>query len=296
MRNDSSVSARIADPLFPHLLDVLADPASEGLILAGGFGLRLKQEHLRRTGARTLLAEIPPARATQDLDFFLRMELWSDADKGAAVRGLLDRLGYRERVPHLKFEKALAPDARTVKVDLLARTPLPEENIPVRRAADPTRHPSRVGSGTGIDLHGGETPEAFAVEDAPVSVAVSGVATDGTPVEASVLVPHPYAWLNMKVKAADDWTQRPKPFAEKHAFDVYLLVAMLTPDEVAKAETLAARYANHSVAAEVRVAAARLYGEPSGPGFAEAERQASGPLDHGLFWEALRAALGIAPS
>lgn len=288
--------ARSHDPLLPHLLDILADPASDGLILTGGFGLRLKQEHLRLSGARTLITELPPARATQDLDFFLRMELWSDAAKGAAVRALLDRLGYQERVRYLKFEKSLTPDApddRKVKVDLLARSPRKDEPITVRRATDPIRHPSRVGSGMGIDLHGGETPEAFAVEDMAVPLVVTGAATTGTLVETSVRVPHPYAWLNMKVKAAADWTERPKPFSEKHAFDVYLLVAMLTPDEVAEAEALVVRYEYHPVAIEVRTAAVRLYGEPSGVGFVEAERQAGGQLDHELFWEALKTVLRI---
>jgi hypothetical protein len=59
------------DPLRPHLLDILAAPVSSDLILAGGFGLLLKQEHLYQTEARTLITPLPPARATQDLDFFL---------------------------------------------------------------------------------------------------------------------------------------------------------------------------------------------------------------------------------
>lgn len=106
-------------------------------------------------------------------------------------------------------------------------------------------------------------------------------------------VPHPCAWLNRKVKIAEDWTLRPKPFAEKHAFDAYLLTAMLTEDEVTGAEALARRYVEHPVATHVRAAAGRLYGTPSGPGFAEAERQAGGALDHELFWEALQTVLGI---
>lgn len=284
------------DPLLPHLLDLLADPAADSLILAGGFGLRLKQEHLRQSGARTLVDQFPAARATQDLDFFLRIELWSERDRGTALRAALDRLGYRERVPHLKFEKPLASDGsegRSVKVDLMARTPLPQEDIPVSRAKDPARHPSRVGSGLGVDLHGNETPEAFAVEDSPVPLRISGATTDGTPVEATVYVPHPYAWLNMKVKAADDWVRRPKPFSEKHAFDVYLLTAMLTAEEISQARNLAARHGDRPLATQIRAAAGHLYGTPTAPGFEEAQRQADSALDHAVFWEALQAVLGI---
>ena len=36
----------VNDPLLPHLMDIASDPASEGLILAGGFGMRLKQVEL----------------------------------------------------------------------------------------------------------------------------------------------------------------------------------------------------------------------------------------------------------
>ena len=43
------------DPLLPHLLDILSSPASRGLILAGGFGIHVKQSYLRDTNARTLI-------------------------------------------------------------------------------------------------------------------------------------------------------------------------------------------------------------------------------------------------
>ena len=56
--------AFLNDPLMPHLLDILSDPASEGLILGGGFGIRLKQLELARIGVPTLISDIPPARAT----------------------------------------------------------------------------------------------------------------------------------------------------------------------------------------------------------------------------------------
>ena len=49
-----------ADPLFPHLLDIVSDPAAQGLILGGGFGMRLKQQDVAAKGERTLIAEVPP--------------------------------------------------------------------------------------------------------------------------------------------------------------------------------------------------------------------------------------------
>lgn len=45
------------------------------LIVGGGFGIYLKEEYVRRLGARTLLNEWPESRSTNDLDLFLRPEL-----------------------------------------------------------------------------------------------------------------------------------------------------------------------------------------------------------------------------
>lgn len=111
-----------------------------------------------------------------------------------------------------------------MKVDLLARSPRDDEGIRVKVP--------RVGSGSGIDLHGFETPEAFAVEEMSVSLPVAGLNSEGTNVNTSVTVPHVYAWLNMKVKAAHDWLRadrgeiEKKPARIKHVFDVYILTAL----------------------------------------------------------------------
>jgi hypothetical protein len=149
------------DPLLPHLLDILSSPDSRGLILAGGFGIRIKQSYLRDTNTRTLITPFPEARATLDLDFFLSLSLFVEKERGAAVRQLLDKLNYTEYTPKYQFEKPMASASpeQKVKVDLLAR--LPEgEDIHVKSL--------RVGANSGIDLHGRETPEGFAVEENPV--------------------------------------------------------------------------------------------------------------------------------
>jgi hypothetical protein len=282
------------EPLMPHLLDIASSTESRSLILAGGFGIRLKQEHLRRSNSRTLIPVYPEARATEDLDFFLKMELFQQAGEIAGVRTLLDSLGYETVNKDWKFRKPLgAPYTdRMVDVDLLARHPTLDEAVKVKSP--------RVGSGAGIGLHGHETPEAFAVEDQPVEVGVEGQRRDGTFVSTSVQVPHPYAWINMKVKAAHDWLEarngprRPKLGIEKHVLDVYLLTAMLTEQEIREAEGLAERYATHPIAQEIREYAKELYANPTAPGFVEVARQTDVALDHDTFWEALCAVLGIA--
>lgn len=283
----------MTDPLFSHLLDIASDPASQNLILGGGFGIRIKQLYLKERGVRTLLPEAPSARATQDLDFFLHLSLFLQKERGVAVRTLLDRLLYEEHTPRWQFGKPFdpaIPEIR-VRVDLLARTPLVQENVKVKSP--------RVGVGTGIDLHGRETPEAFAVEDLPLWVPLSGFRSDGVEVTTGIQVAHPYASLNMKVKAAHDWLRRERGLspqkrnAERHVFDVYVLIAMLTEAELEEASGIAERYRAFPVAEEIRVCAQELYGDAEAPGMVELKRQVGGDINYPLFWTALSKALKI---
>ena len=36
------------DPLSPYLAEIIARPEAQGIILSGGFGMRLKQYHLHQ--------------------------------------------------------------------------------------------------------------------------------------------------------------------------------------------------------------------------------------------------------
>ncbi len=216
----------VEDALLPHLLDIVSDPAAEGLILAGGLGIQLKRQYLRDTEARTLITvgELPAVRPTQDIDLFLLIELFLKKERGATFRNLLNGLDYKPNKPNWKFGKPLGsafPAHVEVILDLMARSPQEDENVKY--------DDMRVGKKSGTDLHGRNTPEAFAVEDVPLKIDVSGTRTDGMEIDAEVLVPHSYAWLNMKVKTAHDWlTQASANPSEKHTFDVYMLTAMLT--------------------------------------------------------------------
>lgn len=284
----------MSDPLLPHLLDIVSDPAAEGLILAGGFGMRIKQNYLNETQARTLIAEVPTARATQDLDFFLRMELFLQPERGRNIRTLLDGLAYTEHTPKWQFGKpydAASPD-RQVMVDLLARRPGPDEPI---RSDD-----RRVGGKSGTDLHGRTTAEAFAIEEQPQAIPVSGTKSNGTVVDARVHVPHPYAFLQMKIKAAHEWHERKqkgehKPYSEKHVFDVYILVAMLTEQELIECSTLAAKYEDHPIARDNRLHSEVLFETADAPGFLEVARQGGAAVrsNHAVFVEALYGAVGV---
>ena len=168
----------------------------------------------------------------------------------------------------------------------MARSPQEDENVKFDNI--------RVGSKSGTGLHGRNTTEAFAVEDMPLKIGVSGTRTDGTNIKSEIFVPHPYAWLNMKIKAAHDWLRKASSNpSEKHTFDVYMLTAMLTEFEIETASELALKYASHPIAAENKKFAVELYGSPDSAGCREAARQAGKPLDYEVFWAALRQVLGI---
>jgi len=283
----------VDDPLLPHLVDLMADPGAAGLILVGGYGIRLKQAHLASVDAMTLLDEIPPARATYDLDIFLNMKFLASQTAGQEIRGLIDRLGYIEKQPYWQFSKPLNETMpnREVVLDLIARRPIEDENVKV--------NPPRVGSGSRTGLHGRLTPEAFAADVNPTSVMLDGTNSKGERLPVEILVPHPYASLNMKIRAAYDWfcktgdTLPKKAFSEKHAFDVLILVSMLTEKEIENATAIAEQFKDLEIAGEITREAIELFASPSSPGFLEACRQAHYVPDHEIFWEALKRVLGI---
>lgn len=77
------------DPLTANLLDLLFELEGRGIpiMIGGGYGLFLKGRHLATTGERTLLEMLPKARATNDLDLFLRAELLSEPRPHARGQG-----------------------------------------------------------------------------------------------------------------------------------------------------------------------------------------------------------------
>lgn len=290
-------SSFVKDPLLPHLLDILEHTAAASLMLTGGFGLNLKRHVLLQVQADTVIdpSDWPNVRATQDLDFILKMSVFTERQRADDVANLLKNLGYKVDWRNLQFSKPLLPgmDDPRVVVDLISRMPTPSENV----KSDGTR----VGIGKGSPVHGRATAEAFAVERSPIALLVSGIDTAGMEVEAEVLVPHPFAWLNMKIRAAHEWYEeregrldtRKKPRSPKHAFDVMLIAAMMTLDERQSASLLAQEFRDHPEAMKIREEAKMLFSLPTSPGWIEARRQTGRELDHSAIWETLARTLGI---
>jgi hypothetical protein len=289
----------MSDPLIGHLSDLCRTAPSGSFILGGGLALRVRRDMLLRSGARTLARavghQLPEARVTTDIDVFLRLEVFERGDR--SLRVAIDKLGYGERTPKWQFEKELLPGPGSAEgpgamlvLDLLARTPEPGSEVRMK--------PPRVGSGSGADLHGRVTEEAFAVEQLAREIPV---VEDGITV-ARPLVAHPYAMLCMKLRASHDWLQyrqeawslssKQKPPSEKHTFDAALCVAMLTEAEQDECIGLAREYAGRPVALAIRSEAKRLFGAPEAPGWRSAVAQ--GMFDaHAPVWDALGACLGV---
>lgn len=283
------------DPLFPDLIRLLTKSPKGSFVLGGGLGLRVKQAHQIESRIQSLAQsvgqELPEARATTDIDLFLKIEIFARSELGLALRQAINELGYKERTPKWQFEKEFPEfsGSKPLVLDLLARTPYKESGVRTRS--------SRVGSGSGVELHGRETIEAFAVEDSPIVCNF----TDGMDA-GQAQVAHPYAMLNMKIRAAHDWLRfqenpwslrdRQEPPSAKHAFDGAFIIAMLTKDELAACDELSSKWAGLEVANQIKKEAVLLYGTETSPGWIEARRQGIFN-DHPLIWETMRQVLGL---
>lgn len=117
------------DPLLTTLLDLLYElrDADFPLVLVGGYGLYIRQERLQESGEPTLLEAIPPLRATNDLDVFLRTELVTDSERLRPLRGALYRLGFMVIPSAQNYQFArkftLAGQDWDIKIDLTAKPP-----------------------------------------------------------------------------------------------------------------------------------------------------------------------------
>ncbi len=294
--NELNLDLLIAkDPLTPHILDIVSQPESTHLILAGGFGIRIKSAFIREQGLqnRTLIPAIPVIRSTQDLDFFLNLDLWIEPNGSSKFRGMLERLGYSV-IPSAKnyqFGKDQDPITKrwSVKIDLLSR--IPNENEQVKSDS------RRVGTG---HIHGRSTPEAFAINEAPLTISCCGNGTINNNNHTVVRIPHPYSFINMKLMAAYDWYcsikkgDGIKNNSEKHVYDVYVLVAMLVSEEVEVCRELSGKFKDLPIAVSIKEHAISLFGDPNDAGYRKVIELLKGtPSDYDTFWQGLQTVLGL---
>jgi hypothetical protein len=237
-------------PLLTSVLDLnSALGGNAELLLGGGLGLYLKQEHLRATGARTLLPldRLPPARTTQDVDLFLRAEVIASKDEVSRYRAALDRLGFVV-VPGsewLKFKRSV--DGTEVLLDVMVG-PLGEHANDVR-IKDSRVRPKGLGGKSG--LHAFATEEALGIESGPLRIPLAGVGSDGTNASCEVLVPRAFPYALMKLGALRDRiNDENKDEGRHHAMDLYRIVGLLTEEEAEASAILARAYAGDPEIAE----------------------------------------------
>jgi hypothetical protein len=219
------------DPLITSLLDLLFELREQGpsLTVGGGFGLFLKRLNLAETGDRTLLARLPEARATNDLDLFIRAEILADLDRTRQIAEAIRSLRYEpvEDAKFLQWKKKiqLGSVTKEVKIDLLVG-PLGEYRNRLH-IKGPRARPKGE-----IELHAHCTEEAIRIEEQPFPITVRGVRSNGEPHQATVFVPQAFPYLMMKLCAFDDRrNDRDKDVGRHHALDLYTIVGMMTEAE-----------------------------------------------------------------
>lgn len=233
-------------PLITTVLDLDHALGGEvGLLIGGGLGLYLKQEHLRRTGERTLvpLALLPTARTTEDIDLFLRAEVIASTAAVARLRAALDGLGFRA-VPGsewLRFTREVG--GRRVLLDLMVG-PLREHSNAVCLRNLRARPKGLRGK---LGVHAFATEAALGIESEPMRIPLDGVRSSGLHSRCEVLIPRAFPYVLMKLGAMRDRIgDQSKQEGRHHAIDLYRIVGLLTEEEVEVSERLAREHAGHA--------------------------------------------------
>lgn len=223
------------DPLFTSLLDLFRELDTRGvpLTVGGGFGLYLKRMHLEGSGERTLFAELPSVRSTNDIDLFLRAEVLADFPRTKDIADAIKKLGYEavETAKYLQWKKPVVVVGveQEVKLDVLVG-PLGEYHSKLK-VSRPRARPKGE-----IQFHAHMVDEALHIEEQPVRIPVDGLASDGQRCRGTVYVPEGFPYLLMKLHAfSDRKADADKGLGRHHALDAYTIVGMMTEPEYDRA-------------------------------------------------------------
>ncbi len=235
-------------------LAVALEPHGIPLIIGGGYGLLLRQEHLEHSGIRTVRG-VPEARSTNDLDIFLSVEILTDACKMRALRDVLHMSGYTsiEGAEHYQFQKHVTyrGSQQQIKLDLLA--PPPRESELLDKVKVDVR---RIRNRKAKQIHAHAAPEAFCIGEGVMVLEPGGAA------EFRVRIPHPYSFLLLKLYAYRDRRDDPaKELGRYHAFDLYRIVAMMTEEEYEATEGFRDRFAEDEIVEEAQRIVAELFAD-----------------------------------
>lgn len=236
----------MTDPLKEELRALARDLRESGvpLVVGGGYGLLLRAELLRESGAQTLMPDFPGARSTEDIDIFLKAEVISDPQKTRPIREALDRRGYEPIVPHFQFQREIdyRGSPRMLRVDFLS-APVSEDLSPKVKTDSVRMRPQGFKG-----LHAHVTSEATTVEDSLLGIDI-GESEEGL----TIYLPHPFSYLILKLHALRDRVQdEGADYGRYHAFDIYGSIAMLTEVEWSESSRLARKYEESTEVIEAR--------------------------------------------
>lgn len=231
----------INDPLWPHFKPLWLDfeTAEKNVLVAGGYGLFLKQQWLLASSDLPIVVPFERwtntvPRATADMDLIVSLDLISDEVANKQLFEALDQQGFEvSRELHGKrwqFFKEVGKDHHVV-VELHA--PMPEgevENLTSNRFA--VKHKPSLGE---QGIHGRTNQEAIGSDLHFFQFEMEDI---------QIAVPNPVAWTVMKLTAAEDTWKRSEEVqrepedrkffrkqAIKHGNDVCRSVALMTIGE-----------------------------------------------------------------
>ncbi len=228
------------DPLWTHFGPLYSDlqaAGSSNILVAGGYGLFLKQKFLLAN------AEIPVVvpldrwsnanpRVTQDIDFLIGLDRIADEKSQRAFKSVFDKheFSVSKINPRWQFDKEVS-ESKFVVVDLLAPCPSTDQ---LNLKANSCRVKSRKSLGEG-GFHGRTNNEAGGADLQPFSFQANSM---------TILTPNPVTWSIMKLTAMnyhwslsdneskpEDKRESSRKKAIKHAQDLCRVVAMVTRDE-----------------------------------------------------------------
>ncbi|MDB6078440.1 MAG: hypothetical protein JWO82_2187 [Akkermansiaceae bacterium] len=204
------------------------------LAVAGGQGLLLKQNWLKRSGDQILVPldrwiDVNP-RATKDFDLVVDLGLIADEMAQGRVTELLTAMDYQSTIPRWQFTKDLG-GARQVVVEFHAE--VPDKGLPnVRTKGHHITHKPSLGES---GIHGRANEEAAGCHLYSYIINLA---------ELQIPLPNPVTWSVMKLTAMADMVAkagkhqddgRKRRFfdgqAKKHASDVCRIMAMTSRAE-----------------------------------------------------------------
>ena len=229
------------DPLWPHFQPLWAElqqTQADQIVIAGGYGLFLKQAWVSQAGIPIVIPlnrwrdAIP--RVTKDVDLVVSVDLIADEQNHQSVLKVLNSHGFlvtkKPQGKRWQFEKSLGDD-RNVILELHAPQPS-QSRTDVQADRIRVKHKPSLGDG---GIHGRTNPEAIGCELQPTRLELS--------VQAFSIL-NPVTLSVMKLTAMRDrWetsqdpskSQRDREFSQlqatKHAQDVCRVIAMVTVDE-----------------------------------------------------------------